>query len=243
MVGDTVAAVQLLAASPGLASGGVEDGATRQNATAYYFQEIQHYLYAGDTALHVAGAAYRPDLARRLVDAGADVRAKNRRGAEPLHYAVDGGPGSSTWNPDAQAATVAYLIEAGADPNATDRSGVTPLHRAVRNRCAAAVQAPRPVVPIRDSRTRADPRPWRWRRRTRAGAGAAHWSRRRNRSRSCDSRAARRVTIERRRRRADAKRRALVDGPVRAAGRFPRATECGEEIRRDFPAGRLLAAA
>jgi ankyrin repeat protein len=141
VVGDTVAAVQLLAASPALASGSVEDGATRQNATAYYFQEIQHYLYAGDTALHVAGAAYRPDLARRLVDAGADVRAKNRRGAEPLHYAVDGGPGSSTWNPDAQAAIVAYLIEAGADPNATDRSGVTPLHRAVRNRCAAAVQA------------------------------------------------------------------------------------------------------
>ena len=141
VVGDTATVSQLLAASPGLATVSAEDGATRQNATAYYLGEIGHYLYAGDTALHVAGAAYRRDPAGRLVDEGADIHAKNRRGAEPLHYAVDGGPGSSTWNPDAQATTVAYLIKAGADPNATDRSGVTPLHRAVRTRCAAAVQA------------------------------------------------------------------------------------------------------
>ncbi len=50
-------------------------------------------------------------------------------------------PGSRTWNPLAQAATVACLIEAGADPNAVDQGGVTPLHRAVRTRCAAAVNA------------------------------------------------------------------------------------------------------
>jgi hypothetical protein len=62
------------------------------------------------------------------------------RGAEPLHYSVDGGPGSPTWNPCAQAATVASLIAAGADPNAVDKSGVTPLHRAVRTRCTAAVK-------------------------------------------------------------------------------------------------------
>ena len=52
-----------------------------------------------------------------------------------------GMPGSSCWNPSAQAATIACLIEAGADPNATDMGGVTPLHRAVRTRCAAAVEA------------------------------------------------------------------------------------------------------
>jgi hypothetical protein len=141
VAGDTTTVFQLLTASPGLATARAEDGATRQNATAYHLEEIGHYLYAGDTALHVAGAAYRRDLARRLVDEGADVHAKNRRGAQPLHYAVDGAPGSPTWNPDAQAATVAYLIEAGADPNATDRSGVAPLHRAVRTRCTGAVQA------------------------------------------------------------------------------------------------------
>ena len=77
----------------------------------------------------------------RLIATGANVRARNRRGAEPLHYAVDGRPGACRWNPPAQAATVARLIEAGADPNATDKSGVTPLHRAVRTRCAAAVKA------------------------------------------------------------------------------------------------------
>ena len=78
---------------------------------------------------------------RTLIAMGADVRATNRRGAQPLHYAADGVPGARSWNPDAQAATIASLIEAGADPNAIDKSGVMPLHRAVRTRCAAAVRA------------------------------------------------------------------------------------------------------
>jgi ankyrin repeat protein len=77
-------------------------------------------------------------LASACLEEGAARR--NRRGAEPLHYAVDGIPGSRYWNPGAQAATVAALIEAGADPNAIDKSGVAPLHRAVRTRCAAAVE-------------------------------------------------------------------------------------------------------
>src|SRR5205814_1829037 len=67
--------------------------------------------------------------------------AMNRRGAQPLHYAADGIPGSDAWRPAAQAAVVAALIAAGADPNATDKSGVAPLHRAVRTRCSAAVRA------------------------------------------------------------------------------------------------------
>ena len=141
VVGDAGTAARLLAASPALASAYAERGAARHAARAYYLDEIEHYLYAGDTALHIAAAGYRHAIARRLIDAGANVRARNRRGAEPLHYAADGMPGSRTWNPRAQAATVAYLIEAGADPNATDKSGVTPLHRAVRTRSSAAVQA------------------------------------------------------------------------------------------------------
>jgi hypothetical protein len=140
-VGDTTLASRLLAASPSLASAHLEQGATRQAATEYFINEIQHYLYAGDTPLHLAAAGYRPELARPLVSAGADVGARNRRGAQPLHYAADGSPGSASWNPDAQAATVGYLLDAGADPNSTDGSGVTPLHRAVRTRCAAAVGA------------------------------------------------------------------------------------------------------
>ena len=117
------------------------DGATRQAANAYYLEEIEHYLYAGDSALHIAAAAHQHEIARELIAMGADVCARNRRGAQPLHYAADGIPGSRSWNPHAQAATIASLIEAGADPNAVDKSGVMPLHRAVRTRCASAVRA------------------------------------------------------------------------------------------------------
>lgn len=130
---DVAAAARLLAATPGLVN---------ERAVAdVYVDEIPHYVYGGDSALHVAAAAHQSEIARRLIAIGAEVRARNRRGAEPLHYAADGAPGYPTWDPDAQAATIATLIEAGADPNARDKSGVMPLHRAVRTRCAAAVAA------------------------------------------------------------------------------------------------------
>lgn len=138
--GDTPRAARLLAASPRLASDASVVGATRDSSTSYFFKETKHYVYAGDTALHVAAAAYRIGIAKKLVRGGADVSARNRRGAQPIHYASVGQPGSATWAPKAQASVIAYLIEAGADPNATDKSGVTALHRAVRTRCAAAVR-------------------------------------------------------------------------------------------------------
>lgn len=139
--GDTAACLDLLAAEPALARARIEGGATRADARANFLSPIGHYVYEGDTALHIAAAGYRVDVVSRLVALGADVRARNRRGAEPLHYAADGNPGASRWNPAAQAATIARLIAAGADPNALDKSGVAPLHRAVRTRCAAAVAA------------------------------------------------------------------------------------------------------
>jgi Ankyrin repeats (many copies) len=141
VVGDTTAAARMLVTSPELAREPAGEGATRQTAKAHYLKEIEHYLYAGDTALHIAAAAYQKHIAMDLISKGADVRARNRRGAEPLHYAVDGAPGSRTWKPHAQGATIVCLIAAGADPNAVDNSGVTPLHRAVRTRCASAVRA------------------------------------------------------------------------------------------------------
>ena len=98
-------------------------------------------MYRGDTALHVAAAAHRTPLVRDLVAAGATVDATNRRGATPLHYAVDGGPGAPRWDPAAQADTVAALVALGADPDAADANGTPPLLRAVRNRCATAVEA------------------------------------------------------------------------------------------------------
>ena len=131
----------LLAAAPELALARLAVGATRRGADEYFLGEIGHHVYAGDTALHVAAAAYAASVVRELVTAGANVAAANRRGAEPLHYAVDGIPGSPGWDPASQRATVECLVELGADPNVVDKNGTSPLHRAVRNRCAAAVKA------------------------------------------------------------------------------------------------------
>jgi hypothetical protein len=138
---DTGTVSRMLKTSPTLASASVDAGATRREAATYYLDDINHYVYAGDTALHIAAAAYEERLVGTLVTLGADVGAKNRRGAQPLHYAADGIPGSDAWSPEAQAAVIAALIASGADPNAADKSGVTPLHRAVRTRCSGAVRA------------------------------------------------------------------------------------------------------
>jgi len=137
VAGDTATAARLLSDSPTLAHARCVVGATRQGPNPYFFEAIAHYMYADDTALHMAAAAQRFEIAQALLDKGADCFAKNRRGAQPLHYAADANAG----NPTAQAATIACLIGAGANPNATDKSGVRPLHRAVRTRCAAAVKA------------------------------------------------------------------------------------------------------
>jgi hypothetical protein len=138
---DDGAARDLLAASPMLATAALKQGATRTASAENFLTGIAHHLYAGDTALHVAAAAYGCEIARALIDRGADVAARNRRGATPLHYAADGSPSTPRWDPAAQAATIALLIASGADPNAANRDGVTPLHRAVRTRGAAAVNA------------------------------------------------------------------------------------------------------
>src|SRR5581483_532952 len=101
---------------------------------------IRHYVYAGDTALHVAAAVHDAAIVEALLARGADVDAANRRGATALHYATDGRPGDETWSADAQVATIAALVAAGADVDASDADGTTPLLRAVRNRCADAVR-------------------------------------------------------------------------------------------------------
>jgi hypothetical protein len=133
--GDHRAALALLDASPSLVTAGLP------RRDEFFLAERVAQVYEGDTGLHAAAFSYDPGMARELVTRGADIRARNRRGGEPLHAAVIGGPGSARWNPPQQRAVILYLIEAGADPNATAAGGVTPLHRAVRNRCSAAVEA------------------------------------------------------------------------------------------------------
>src|SRR3954464_1949246 len=128
--GDVGVVAARLSASPALATSRAAAGASRQNAATFFFADIAHYLYAGDTALHMAAAAFRRPVAELLVAHGADCRATNRRGAQPLHYAAD----THHWEPTAQAETLEYLLSVGADPNARDKSSVAPLHRAVRTR-------------------------------------------------------------------------------------------------------------
>src|SRR5256885_15659816 len=99
VAGDSTSVSRLLAGEPTLATARAGRGATRQESRNYFLDEIGHYLYAGDTALHIAAAAHNPEMVRILLRAGADVDARNRRGAQPLHYAADGGPDSAMWRP------------------------------------------------------------------------------------------------------------------------------------------------
>src|SRR6185503_2768318 len=104
----------MLDAAPRLATEAVDRGATREDPAGWYFDAITHYVYEGDTALHVAAAAYDVPTATRLLALGGDPNAVNRRGATPLHYACDGVPDGPAWDPAAQAAVVTLLIASGA---------------------------------------------------------------------------------------------------------------------------------
>ena len=94
-----LAMVALMLASPGAPAGG------------------------GVTPLHAA-AAKNPDPAAiaALLEAGADIDARDESGATPLHMAAALNPNPSV---------IAALLEAGADINASSEDGATPLHWAV----------------------------------------------------------------------------------------------------------------
>ena len=106
-----------------------------------YESGIFHWLYVGDTALHLAAAGHRVEIVRLLLAAHSDPNAAtNHRKSSPLHYAADGYVTGAGWNPKRQVRTIHCLLSAGADINAQDRNGAAPLHRAVRTRCASAVR-------------------------------------------------------------------------------------------------------
>ena len=130
---DRVRAKELLKQNAALAKAGA--------VKALLATEIAHWIYEGDTALHVAAAGYRVEIAKLLLDAGADVgAAMNHRRSQPLHYAADGCLENPNWDAGRQVAIICLLIKAGADLHAQDKNGATPLHRAVRTRCADAVK-------------------------------------------------------------------------------------------------------
>jgi ankyrin repeat protein len=69
------------------------------------------------TPLHMAVARGSVEIARVLIDAGADLEAEGSLGARPLHTAALGN----------QAAVAALLIERGAEVDTRDSKGMTPL--------------------------------------------------------------------------------------------------------------------
>ena len=66
---DSVETTRRLAAAPDLATRPIRVGASRQDPDTYFLAAIHHYVYAGDTALHVAAAAHNAGLVQSLVAA------------------------------------------------------------------------------------------------------------------------------------------------------------------------------
>ncbi len=131
---DRSEAKRLLRANPKLATDRIREAKLYQN-------EIIHWIYAGDTALHLAAAGSRVEIIKLLLAAGADPNAAmNHRRSGPLHYAADGRRGCPAWSAERQVESIQCLIAAGAEINAADKNGATPLHRAVRTRAADAVR-------------------------------------------------------------------------------------------------------
>ena len=122
-------------------------------------------------------------LARKLLDAGASLLARDRRGAGPLAHAARGGQiklvelflakgapidarnvdGGTALFAAAEAekhSTVALLLTKGADPNLPGRKGVTPLMAAAFKGNGRIFDALLHAAPIRTCATRPARRPW-----------------------------------------------------------------------------------
>jgi ankyrin repeat protein len=73
----------------------------------------------GFTPLHFAAQSLSPEATKLLIDAGADLEARNKFGATPLLV----GMGNAR---DDDHGVVGILLEAGADPDAQNNAGVSP---------------------------------------------------------------------------------------------------------------------
>ena len=133
-LGESSQVEELLAAEPGLATAFSGDGFTALQLAAYFghVDAVSALLGAGaDLAavsrnpmavmpIHAACAAGRLEPARALLDAGADVNAKEHGGYTPLHLAAGNGNEPLT----------RLLLKAGADRGARLDDGGTPAELA-----------------------------------------------------------------------------------------------------------------
>src|SRR5438477_11250262 len=79
-----------------------------------YRSSIFHWIYAGDTALHLAAAGYRVEIVRLLLTSGAEPNAaKNSRRSSTLHYAADGFITGPAWDAKSQVETIRSQLHYG----------------------------------------------------------------------------------------------------------------------------------
>lgn len=94
----------------------------------------------GDLRTPLHKAALHVDVTLLLLDAGADIEARDAQGYTPLHSAAQMG------NPQ----VIQLLLERGADKAAKDRHGRTPAHTAAMAGHEHALQSPALELPHRD---------------------------------------------------------------------------------------------
>jgi ankyrin repeat protein len=114
--------------------------------------DLDHTAALSDPALkaenHRKIVAFILANSRRLIDAGADVDARDDVGSTPLHFAAKGESED----------VVRLLVDSGADVNAVNSRGETPLNNAVSNTTPARLPIVRllreygadPTVPAHD---------------------------------------------------------------------------------------------
>jgi hypothetical protein len=81
--GDAGKVPGMIAASPGLATSCFQTGASRTSEEPYFLAQIGKYIYAGDTALHIAAAAYQVQIVEQLIGAGGRCTRKKSLRIQP----------------------------------------------------------------------------------------------------------------------------------------------------------------
>jgi ankyrin repeat protein len=134
----------LVDADPGLIASYSGDGFTALHFAAFFGRPdaVRFLLGRGaevdafgrgwmtGTALHSAVSRAHADLARHLLDAGANPNARQSHGWTPLHSAAHNG----------DAASLDALLDAGADPVATNEEGRSVLELAEESGDAATIE-------------------------------------------------------------------------------------------------------